>query len=231
MESKHLTRDQIGAIIANIKFGKLLQQRHPEIAILYRQGFESGNIVHELGIQEQYHVSFKIARNGVLRALSGYNGDFGLESYLGLLDEEERRRLAFINRSESASRIGIRAKNNRIGIFGLTREQRSENAKMGGNRALLEKKGLFAITKEQEHARSLKAGRNSTIARGQVPFSEREKEFAYSLTLRPEYQWQFGSYKVRPNWNLIRQSSIENGFPERTLETFRSIIGKYIRLK
>ncbi len=93
----------------------------------------------------------------------------------------------------------------KIGIHAMTIEQRRELGRKSGILTYRKKTGLHALTKEEKRA----VGRKSALSRGYTPWIERivnedeslnggfsrlsEEEFAYNLSLIPEYQRKVGS--------------------------------------
>ena len=90
---KELSTEQFGAITRGIELGRTLQKDHPEIAVIYGYHPQT-DISKMLDIQSEYGVSDEVARAGVHRAINGHEEGFGIESYVGLIsDEEERERI------------------------------------------------------------------------------------------------------------------------------------------
>ena len=160
---KGLSREQVGAIRQSIKLGRTLQEDHPEIAVIY--GYYSQRDIPEmLDIQSRYSVSDSVALNGVHRAIVGHKEGFGIEGYVGLItDEEEREWIGREHMIQNGQKGGLETHKQGIGVHGRTAKQMSEDA--------------------------LK----STIARGRTPWTDEEKEFAYMLSQKQEYQHPNGS--------------------------------------
>ena len=118
-----------------------------------------------------------------------------------------------------------------IGMFGRTKEQLREV----GFKSYKEGKGIFGRTEEQKiqdrKKGGNKGGQKSALARGQTLVSEEEKEYAYQLSLIPEFQHPETSRNSGfPNYILI-SSRINNKFHNnnnvRSTNSVRMIIKKY----
>ena len=93
MGDSNLLNEQFGAISQSINLGRTLQKEHPEIADIYGY-YSQVDIPEMLDIQSKYGVGDDIAMNGVHFAIIGHEEGFGIESYVGLItDEEELKRL------------------------------------------------------------------------------------------------------------------------------------------
>ena len=157
-----LTNEQFAVISRSIKLGEALIKDHPEIANLRREGNYIHTIAEKVDIQTEYGVGENVAIAGVHYAISGHDGSFNLDSYVGLIhDKEERERLSREHRQENGREIGREAYENKLGIHGRTAEQISED------------------------------GRKGAIAKGQTPWVTGripEIEYAHALTFLPEFQ-------------------------------------------
>ena len=164
---KELSNEQFGAITRGIELGRTLQKEHPEIAVMYGY-YSQTDIPKMLDIQSEYGVSDNVARSGVHYAINGHEEGFGIESYVGLItDEEELKRLEEGRKVQCGRKGGRKTYEERLGIHGRTAEQMSEDGR--------------------------KAGRKGAIAQGKTPWSDEEKEFAYLLSQEQEYQHPNGS--------------------------------------
>ena len=160
-----LTNEQCAAIKRVIKLGEALIKDHPEIANLRREGNYIHTIAEKLDIQTEYGVTDNVAMNGVYHAISGHNGGFNLDSYVGLIPKEERERLG--------------------------REHMQENGRKGGRETYEKKLGIHGRTTEQNREDCRKGGLKSAIAKGQTPWVTGripEIEYAHALTFLPEFQ-------------------------------------------
>ena len=93
MGDSNLSNEQFGAIRQSIKLGRTLKEDHREIAEMYDSHTQS-EIADKLKIQSKYGVGDNVAKNGVRNAIAGHEEGFGIESYVGLItDEEELKRL------------------------------------------------------------------------------------------------------------------------------------------
>jgi hypothetical protein len=155
---KELSNEQFGAIKRSINLGRTLQKEHPEIAVIYRY-YSQRDIPEMLDIQSEYGVGDGVARTGIRYAINGHEGSFGIEGYVGLItDEGEREWLGREHNVQSSRKAGRKKYEQRVGIHGRTAEQMSEDA------------------------------RKSAIAKGQTPWTDEEKEYAYMLSQEQEYQ-------------------------------------------
>ena len=173
-DNKELSNEQFGAITRSIKLGRTLQKDHPEIAVIY--GYYSQRDIPEmLDIQSKYGVSDDIALTGVSKSILGHEGSFGIESYVGLItDEEELKRLREGRKVAGVLKGGQTTYEQGIGVHGRTAEQ------------------------------IIEASRKGNIAQGNTPWSDEEKEFNYLLSLESEYQHPKGDYSPgKPNNELI----------------------------
>ena len=174
MEDSNLSNEQFGAIARGIKLGRTLKEDHPEIADIYGYYFQA-DIPIMLEIQSKYGVSDSVALRGVHYSIKGHKEGFGIEGYVGLItDEEELKRLGREHMVQGGQKGGQTTYEQGIGVHGRTAEQKSEDR--------------------------LKA----TIARGQTPWTDEEREFAYMLSQEQEYQHPKGSNNPgKPNNELI----------------------------
>jgi len=200
---KELTKKQITAIKRSINLGRILQNDFPEIAGLYRKGTFLPQIAEILNIQIKYEVSENVANEGVRRAIVGYKGDSKIENYIGLIPDKESKRIGI----EHKVSTGRKLHKEKMGIHGKTTEQKKEDGKKGGRKSYEKKLGVHALTTEQlrglghklhQEKRGIHAktpeqmsedGRKSAIARGLTPWTDEEKEFAYQLSLNPDYHY------------------------------------------
>ena len=106
------------AIIKAIEFGKIIQERIPEVAIDFRSGKSLTNIVSERKIGHLFGLSPNVARTSLRYALSGYYGDFSpspFDSYSGLLSSEEIEEIVKQHRTDSGKVYGkLAAKNGNL---------------------------------------------------------------------------------------------------------------------
>ena len=82
--------------------GRILQRNHPEIAELYIGSKGSlSKVVEKLDVQSKYDVFNSVAMTGVFYAINGHEEGFGIESYVGLISEEERKRIKEKHKNEN----------------------------------------------------------------------------------------------------------------------------------
>ncbi|MDO8459781.1 MAG: hypothetical protein Q7S74_01600 [Nanoarchaeota archaeon] len=230
-----LTPQQMAAIRRGIILGRTLQDDHPEIPQLYREGHSLKRIERDIGISSEYKVTELIAIAGIQKTIAGHNGGFGIESYEGSIPDDERQEIGKEHCVEASRRMykegkgafsrtaeqmiedgrkgGKKAYEGGMGIHALTLEEKSELGCKGGKKVYEERKGIHALTSEEHgshgrkggkvsgrrtyeerkgiHAQTLEEkselGRKSAIARGEIPWTDEEIEFAYQLSLQPDY--------------------------------------------
>lgn len=154
-----LKSKQIIAIRNSVKLGRILQKDLGEKIIeLYINGHSLYNIVEELNFQSRYDVNKNIAKNGIHYAICGYNGDNRIKKYNGLINKKERKKIADEHIVENGCNLGYKSYKLRVGVHGRNTEQMIED------------------------------GRKSAIARGQILWTDEEKEFAYALSQKSDYQ-------------------------------------------
>ena len=192
---KEFSREQVSAIRQSIKLGRTLKEDHPEIAVIY--GYHpQRDIPKMLDIQSEYGVGDNVAVSGVHHAINGHEEGFGIEGYVGLItDEGEREWLGREHNVQSGQKLYEQ----RIGVHGRTAEQHSEDSQKGGQTTYEEGLGVHGRTAKQ-HSED---GRKGAIAKGQTPWSDEEKEFAYMLSQEQEYQHPKGPHRGKPNNELI----------------------------
>jgi transposase-like protein len=186
---KEFSREQVSAIRQSIKLGRTLKEDHPEIAVIYGY-YSQTDIPIMLDIQSEYGVGDNVAVNGVRCAINGHEGSFGIEGYVGLItDEEELKRL----REGHKVQGGQTTYEEGLGIHGRSAEQMSEDGQKGYEN------GLANRTAEQKSEDT----RKGIISKGQTPWSDEEKEFAYMLSLESEYQHPKGPHRGKLDSELI----------------------------
>ncbi|MEK6846538.1 MAG: hypothetical protein AABY16_00015 [Nanoarchaeota archaeon] len=184
---KDLTPQQIRAIEIAIKLGRTLQQNHPEIVDLYRQGFFLPQIVEQLDIVSEYRVTENVALSGVGYAISGNNSLFGKIFYDGLIPEEERKELETEHKFEWGKIIGSRTYEQRKGVHARTKEEMIKHGRMGGkiggSKSYGEGKGVHGMTTEQKEEASSKGGQISYLEGKGVHgmTTEQRQEIAHKL--------------------------------------------------
>ena len=104
--------------------------------------------------------------------------------------------------SKDGRKGGQKAYKEGLGVHGRTDKQKSEDGRKGGQKGGQKgyENGLANRTAEQKSEDT----RKGIIAKGQTPWSDEEKEFAYMLSLKSEYQHPKGSNSpCKPNHELI----------------------------
>jgi hypothetical protein len=211
---KEFSKEQVGAIARSIKLGRTLQKEHPEIAEMYIRHTQS-EIADKLKIQSKYGVGVRVARNGIHWAINGHEGSFGIESYVGLMDKEERE---WIGREHNVQN-GQTAYEKGIGVHAQTTEELRELGQTTYEQGI----GVHGRTAEQMREDS----RKGNLARGLTPWSDEEKEFAYMLSQEQEYQHPNGRHAGKSNNELI---AFALNMEYHDCKEVRSIIAVQIRL-
>lgn len=166
-----IAKNQIGLICRSIKLGSVLQKElGTDITHLYRQGYTLQRIAEFFDIQRAYNVSRNIAKAAVFRVLAGHSGGLDVESYEGLMSQEERTELGRQHKKDAGDRVVREG----LGVHGFSPEQR-ESFRI---------KGLEALTPEKR----ILAGRNAAISMGFVPFVKDEVEYILRCRSAPEYR-------------------------------------------
>ncbi|MBS3093301.1 hypothetical protein J4456_01830 [Candidatus Pacearchaeota archaeon] len=195
--------DQIGAIKRSVILGRTLQEEHPELVDLYRNGKSLTEISDELEICVVYNVSESVSRNAISLALIGYGGAWGFESYTGILKEDEVKLLGEEHKSQNGKENGRILMENKKGIFALTTEQKIQTGRKSGNKTYNEKTGVHGRSAEKRKEDSSKGyqsflknrskkekseyGVKGVVEKGQTPYSDEEIKYAYQLSLKKVY--------------------------------------------
>jgi|GEM_PF-4421692 len=124
--------EQIRTLRRIAVMGFELQNKHPEIAGLYRDGHFFNEIVTELGLEEEYGAPRKIVRAAAQKVVAGHNGGFGVPAYDGLIGEEERRELARKHMERAGKTSGPGTYKAGTGIFGTDPDTKERNVAKGG---------------------------------------------------------------------------------------------------
>lgn len=169
-----LSNSQYGAIKRSILLGKTLQENHPEILELYKNGKTYREIANLLGISMRYDISPVVAMRSVNRAITGYDGKYPFihESYEGLTSISEALELGSDHRSKASERnyrdIGCLLHEQKRGCHKLTSEQHKKNGHKGGIKG------------------GRKGGLKSTEKKGLTAWSDEELEYAHQRYLNPK---------------------------------------------
>ncbi len=234
--------DRIRGATRAISLGRILQEEHPEIRDMYREGKGHREIAHELGINSTFGVTERIAESSVYYALKGHTGVFRIRAYEGLLGSLELQSLGRNHHKETNYRQ-IREK---VGIHGLTLKKRRKNGSQGGRRSYALKRGLFSLKPEDLQENGKKSGKNAykerrgihalspeerkrnalmaVKAKGQFPISEGERTYILQLYKDPRYHHRESWYKGRPSYSLISQAVEERFGVKRTQASLKHII-------
>src|SRR3989338_7003623 len=151
--------DQIGAIKRSVILGRTLQEEHPELVDLYRNGKSLTEISDELEICVVYNVSESVSRNAISLALIGYGGAWVFESYTGILKEDEVKLLGEEHKSQNG------------------KEKRKEDSS----------KGYQSFLKNRSKKEKSEYGVKGVVEKGQTPYSDEEIKYAYQLSLKKVY--------------------------------------------
>ena len=87
-----------------------------------------------------------------------HNRTDGGDGFYGIIFSEETK----LKKSVGCVKGGMKCKENKVGIFSLTREQRSENGKMSLNKAKKLGTGFFALSQEQLYEICKNAGKKGS---------------------------------------------------------------------
>ena len=208
---RDLSPEQVGAIKRSIELGRTLQQEHPEIADLYRQGYTLPDIVGELDIRTEYDVSNMVAQGGVRRVLSGHNGSLGIRNYDGFLSKEEIERLG----KEHMSEAGLRTYREGMGIYAMTPKQKRAASKMGGRTAYEEGRG-FHVMIPKEKKETAKMGGNKSYKEGKGIFGRTKEKISRNNREggKRSYHLGKGAHALTPTEKEAtgRLSAIKRGF-------------------
>ena len=217
MENSKYTQTQLGAIKKSILLGRTLQKDFPEISRLYRSTVFIKNIVKNLNLEQTYGVNYKLAEQSVINAIYGHNGSLGIEAYDGLISTEELAILSKIHRTKWGKETVVQ----KIGIFGRSFQQHSADSRRAGKSLLKKGKGIHSLTLEERQ----EAGRNGASRRGFTVWTDEETEYAYKLSLLPQYH-----YGKRVNNKLIASevnNKFHNGKSSRNPNTIYMRLIKY----
>ena len=217
LENKLDSPEQTFAVICSIRIGMALVGDHPEIAEMYRGGKTHPQIAEELCIKKTYNVaSWDVAKNSIGYAIRGHKGGFGIESYSGLIeDENELRRLAYSLHVKKGREGGEKVAELGVGIHGRTREEMSEQGRErakilvnainpdtgeryvveNGRKAVELRTGVHSPEFRRKMAHDPEFRRKIALARGQIYWRTKDEGFwldeiecAYLLSLNPDYR-------------------------------------------
>lgn len=159
VSNDHLKRMQVAQIKLTASFGRRIQRELGDVvAKLYRTGQTYFEMSDSLKIQETYGLSRDIARKALSYAVRGFEGFFGEQSYVGLIDGAELEELT----KKHAEQNGKNALTEKRGIHAYSPEER---LKIGIE-------GLKGMTVEER----LKGQVRSAAIRGLVHWSDSEME-------------------------------------------------------
>jgi len=168
-----MKKNQIAAINSSIRLGRVLQTAHPEIADLYqgtkdKKGLSYRQIDEELNISSTYNIGKNISINVIHHAMTGNSNPKFHETYPGLIEDDSLlEKLAREHQSEAG---------------------KNSDHRKGGKTTYEQSKGIFSQTEEQWRETRRKAGVNGAISKGQVLWTDNEKNYVYALSLFPQYQ-------------------------------------------
>lgn len=204
-----ITNKQHGAITKSVRLGLQIQKDYPQVAGSHISGNSLTEITKNFCFQIIYGTDFKIAREAVRKALSGYNGnlrDFP-ERYSGLINQDELKKLEKIHKLDGAKK----ALENRLGICGLTIEERKIYSREA---VIAQGKTPWIERKETENFSNLS-----------------EIEFAYMLSQSSEFLLMRGTNKGKVNLEKI--ASLLNQFYhyDRKIRTADNLSVKLVRFR
>ena len=155
------------AIRRGYDLARTLQEKHPEIADLYRCGMFCSEIVIAFDIADRYNVTTSIAIGAVGVAIRGHRVGYRTDALEGLItDQEELSDLETNHHRVAGQLVGYKSVEAHTGVHSLTKDQQIEL----GERSVLQNKGIHSIS-DAERKRN---GQRSAMKRGQVPWIERE---------------------------------------------------------
>jgi hypothetical protein len=234
-ESRELSPQQLGAIRRKIRLGKEIQVEYPQVASMYRKGMFAEEIVEELGLNIKYDATIKNISDTVRCAIRGHDGTFGIDSYVGLIEDQiELERLHREHKARAGHINGLilgpKMYATGRGAFSLAAERRREVSQraglVGGQSTYKKGKGIFSLSAAELRENS----RKGTLARGQKPWTDKEKQDTLHLATLPKYQHKKGKNRDLPNWKLIvKQNSVDHhdGKYERPFRSIQETIRQY----
>lgn len=186
------------AIIVAARTGRMAQDEIPVVAEEYRHGsYLRESVTTHLDFFERHNVtSNRLAISSLRFALCGYDGCAKVPRYDGLLLAEERRQLSLAHLARSSSETGRRSYQQHTGLHALPLERRID------------------------------AGKKSAIARGLIPWENKEIEDALALAEQIKYGPN-SSHPGLPKWGLIAEllnSKYHSGALIRTSESLSHTI-------
>jgi len=184
--------EQIWAIQLGARLGRLIKEKHPEVADLYRSGMFMREIAQRYGsLLKNY--SDDIKRTAVFNAINGFSG-YGISPYDGLIrDPLEIEGLRLEHHSVAAEKGGIAGGDKSLregtGIHRMTSEDNVRNGRKGGIKG------------------GRKGGIECALAKGLTPWIESsfdeeghyvpsEREFLHTLLRNPKYVSRKGKNKT-----------------------------------
>ncbi len=206
-----LDNAQKAAIRLSLRLGREFQERFPNLAEEYRQGFSTSQLVERYNVKLTFGINQGVAEEAVRRAIVGYEGGMEIaqdvEVYRGLItDISELERIAKKHHVESGRRLGIRYGR----ISGRTTYRRGT--------------GVHGMTREEKRA----AGQKGIIVQGRVPWSYEELKRVYDLAQRPDYRRmsRINSKKIVQ----IINADFHDGQSVRTSRTVTKVFSKFKHL-
>jgi hypothetical protein len=242
---------QIMAVKAALELAKVLQKDLPQIAQSYTNLVHRRDIVLKYAIGERYGVSDYIAKQAVLYAIRGYEGNL-VESFRGLIDDKfVLEELCFQHRSISTRNTNARGvgfmklnsverrkvwdksdatqRRNGTGLYGLTTEQRKILGKKATKTNRENGTGFYGFTKEEQSDN----GKRGALAQGSVLFTRDELTAIANYHSSEDFFYTEGNHIGQPNLSLITdQINIEfhSGKNVRSVQSISTAMRKQKKL-
>ncbi len=198
-----LTESQIAAILRSAKLGRTLQQEHPEIEQLYRNGHSLKEISEQLNLEENYGLKSSSSISATRFALAGVQKRYfeNMPQYEGLIEYDEFQKIARLHLEESAKNIPQEARERAlINSLDALLERREEIGRIGGNVTRDKKKGVHAMSSHELSS----AGKKAARSRGQIPYSLEEDLSIYEMKESSDFQYSAeDKHRGQPNWSTI----------------------------
>jgi len=193
-----LDNRQQTAIRGTILAGEKIRCSHPEVALMYRDGYTLREIANSLELKTEFpNLQGQSFARAIGCAIRGHDGGFGIAPYQGLItDNSELKRLAEEHNYQSSVRLVQEGK----GVHKLSIEQRRAQLISVGHlgRQVVMEKCLGVVGRA--HELRVEDGRKAAIANGYRPwiksgekagvdtyFAIDEKVSAYLLSLQDRF--------------------------------------------
>lgn len=224
-----LTNKNVAAIGKAYGVAVRIKQEFPEVAEMYKRGIHIPEIALSLGIADRYSIGKRTAESAVQMAIRGKRGrKWNLDGLI--CNQDELNTLCAMHRKNAAEENY----QNGVGLAGLTDLERSRIGVLGSGRARELGRGIVALSRTELSAAGKKGVLESMKSRGVVPWSDEEKEYAFSLSQLSEYKHQSGGcYRGKPKLKVITELVNRNfhaGREVRSRQTVSAILSAKNRL-